>query len=100
MDVPELSITLPRDYQMLSYKLFKYDVTSASIIGKAKIPKLVIAQILNRSKMIVSLLAFFNDNSYFANSAHVETIYDILWITSEIVSCILWISGWSSAIYT
>ena len=56
LDVPKLSITGSRDYYIINYKLFKYDVTSPSIIGEVNIYKLVIVLILNRSKMIISLL--------------------------------------------
>ena len=58
MDVFELSITVSRDYHIIDYKLFKYDVTSPSITGEAHILKLVTVLTMNRSKMIVSLLAF------------------------------------------
>ena len=56
LDVPKLSITGSRDYYIINYKLFKYDVTSPSITGEVNIYKLVIVLILNRSKMIISLL--------------------------------------------
>ena len=58
MDVPKLSITVSHDYQIIDYKLFKYDAIIAFIIGEANIPKQVIVLILNKSNMIASFLAF------------------------------------------
>ena len=80
MDVPELFITVSHDYQIIKYKFFKYDATSPSIVGEANIPKLVVLPILNRSKMIVSLLDFGSS----------RTIIDFLtWSSSRTIVILL-----------
>ena len=78
--VPELSITVSHDYQIINYKLFRYDVTSPSIIEEANIPKLVIVLIANRSKMIVSLLDI--DSSRII-------IYYLTWSSSRMIGILL-----------